>query len=109
MLGGRRTQDGSGCAIFPTLLRGFPHPRTLLAPAMVFDPLVRALIPPVTCWLFFSGLDDLFIDLWFVYLKTFGHDSWSLVPQRLNRTPEKKIALFVPCWQEDEVIEGMID
>ena len=76
---------------------------------MFLDSLIRAAIMPVSWWIFFSGLDDLFIDLWYAGIKLLRRDSWKLSPERLNRIPERRMALFVPCWHEHEVIEGMIE
>jgi adsorption protein B len=76
---------------------------------MLFDPVIRALIPPGAWWIFLSGLDDLLIDTWFACLRTSGRDAWKDSLRHLSQLPEKKIAMFVPCWHEHQVIEGMID
>lgn len=76
---------------------------------MLFDPVIRALIPPVAWWIFLSGLDDLLIDAWFARLRSSGRDAWKESLLHLSQIPEKKIAMFVPCWHEQQVIEGMID
>ncbi len=73
------------------------------------DYVVASLIYPVSLWICMSGLDELFIDFWFAYYATFGRDSWDLSMKKLDAAPEKGIAVFVPLWKEDRVIEDMID
>ena len=72
---------------------------------MLFDPLVGMLIPPVSAWLFISGCDELFVDLWFAWKAVFSRESWDVNMSRLDRLPQKRLAMFVPCWRESEVIE----
>jgi adsorption protein B len=76
---------------------------------MLFDTAVRFLIPPVSGWLFLSGCDELVVDLWFAWQATFARDSWDVSMERLDRLPQQRLALFIPCWMESEVIEQMID
>src|SRR6266404_2037296 len=77
--------------------------------AMFIDPIIRFIIPPVSGWLFVSGCDELFVDAWFAWKAAFGRDSWDISLEKLGRLPEKRIAMFVPCWREWDVIEQMID
>src|SRR6266571_8207692 len=66
----------------------------------------------VASLLFLSGLDDVFIDMyyWFHHMlnrrkfERFKYDS----PERLSEIAEKPIAIFVPAWQEHEVIDKML-
>jgi len=66
----------------------------------------------VAVFLFLSGLDDVFIDMyyWFHHLfarkkfNKYTHDS----PEKLHSVPEKPIAIFVPAWQEYDVIDRML-
>src|SRR3989442_11755220 len=76
---------------------------------MLLDSTVRFLIPPVSVWLFLSGWDELFVDLWFAWQATFGRDSWDVSIDKLRRLPERRLAMFVPCWRESDVIVQMID
>ncbi len=71
--------------------------------------MIRFLIPPVSAWLFLSGCDELFVDCWFACRSAFGRDSWDVSLDQLARLPEKRIAMFVPCWKEWDVIEAMVD
>ncbi len=59
-----------------------------------------------------SGLDDLFIDLYY-----WMYHSWRLLVlrkikgltyEKLAELPEKRIAVMVPCWHEAGVIEEML-
>jgi adsorption protein B len=66
----------------------------------------------VASFLFLSGLDDVFVDMyyWFHHLfarkkfNKFRYDS----PERLHQVPEKPIAIFIPAWQEHDVIDKML-
>ncbi len=76
---------------------------------MLFDSAVRFLIPPVSGWLFLSGCDELLVDLWFAWQATFARDSWDVSMERLDRLAQQRLALFIPCWMESDVIEQMVD
>jgi len=66
----------------------------------------------VATFLFLSGLDDLFVDMyyWFHHLlmkkkfNKFRYDS----PEIIQQTPEKPIAIFIPAWREADVIDQML-
>lgn len=60
---------------------------------------------PVAIWILISGLDDLFITA--VALLPGRRFSFP-DPHRLRRTPERRIAIFVPLWHEHEVISRML-
>jgi len=80
----------------------------------VIDGLLAACLVPVAVWIFASGIDDLFLD--FVWL-------WGWVRRRVTRgraiapppeaaldsLPERRIAVFIPLWNEHEVIGRMLD
>ncbi|SRR5579871_294795 len=76
---------------------------------MIFDAAVRFLIPPVSAWLFLSGCDELIVDLWFAWRAAFSRESWEISMERLDHLPEQRLALFIPCWLESEVIERMVE
>ncbi|HUN65523.1 MAG TPA: glycosyl transferase family protein [Bacteroidota bacterium] len=66
----------------------------------------------VAMFLFVSGLDDVFIDMyyWFHHLfarKKFNRYTYDS-PEDLHTVPEKPIAIFVPAWKEHEVIDRML-
>ncbi|HYQ86782.1 MAG TPA: glycosyl transferase family protein [Bacteroidota bacterium] len=66
----------------------------------------------VAAFLFVSGLDDIFIDLyyWLHYLlnrKKFIRYAYES-PQKLHEVPEKPIAIFIPAWREQNVIDKML-
>ncbi len=66
----------------------------------------------VATFLFLSGLDDVFVDMyyWFHHLfarkkfNKFRYDS----PERIHQIPEKPIAIYIPAWQEFDVIDKML-
>src|SRR5512136_2360078 len=66
----------------------------------------------VASFLLVSGMDDLAVDLyyWFQYLfRRKVLNRHQLLPREgLETTPEKPIAIFVPTWQEQDVIEQML-
>ncbi|MBI3665445.1 MAG: phage adsorption protein NrfB [Acidobacteria bacterium] len=82
------------------------------------DRLVAGVLAPLAMWVLASGLDDLLLDL-------FGIRYWVAEKSRLGRQKpapaelspaserpaprEKKIALLIPAWREDAVIEHMLD
>ena len=66
----------------------------------------------VASFLFISGLDDLFIDMyyWFHHLfakKKFNKYTYSS-SENLHEIPEKPIAIHVPAWHEQDVIDKML-
>jgi adsorption protein B len=60
----------------------------------------------VAAWILVSGLDDLFITL--VYLVTRGRRFVRPDRGALRRRPQRPIAIFIPLWHEDGVIEQML-
>jgi len=71
------------------------------------DRLAAGILAPLAMWVLASGLDDLFLDLLSIWrrLKRRGRDAQGSSPP----APEKKIALLIPAWREDAVIEQMLD
>ena len=59
------------------------------------------------------GIDDLFLDLAFwIYkihrtLKARGFKGLTL--EQLKAKEQQRIAIFVPCWQEEEIVGKMIE
>lgn len=55
------------------------------------------------------GLDDLFIDLvaWFKGLKP--NQVSSEQRKKMDSLPQKSLAVIVPCWQEDGIIQKMLE
>lgn len=66
----------------------------------------------VSVLIFISSLDDLFIDFcyWRLAIGRGIRSLWKKPPAqvRLQRAPEKRIAIMVPAWQESEVIASMV-
>lgn len=70
-------------------------------------------LPPLSVYLLFSGLDDLFIDgVWlyaWVRRVVFRKPRVALpTAAQLESAPEKRIAIFVPLWKEHRVIGKML-
>ncbi len=77
------------------------------------DRLVASLLAPLAMWVLASGLDDLFLDAGSIY---FRFVDWRRRGRRWRRQQEphapdreKKIALLIPAWREDAVIERMLE
>lgn len=66
----------------------------------------------VATFLFISGFDDVFVDLyyWFHHLlmkKKFNKFRYES-PEKLYQLEEKTVAIFVPAWHEQDVIDKML-
>jgi adsorption protein B len=78
------------------------------------DSWVAACLTPLAVWVLASGLDDLVVDVAWLWgwlrrrLGRAGHAAW---PDRaaVEGAPEKRMALFVPLWREDGVIGRMLE
>src|SRR5947209_571716 len=71
------------------------------------------MLAPLGLYILFSGLDDLFIDAVWLYFSLrgwlFGRRRIALPDENeLSVIPQKRIAIFVPLWREDEVIGQML-
>jgi adsorption protein B len=71
------------------------------------DNWVAACLVPLAAWILLSGLDDLFISIALI-LSGRKRFPWP-VASELDRTPERRIAILVPLWHEDGVIERMLE
>jgi adsorption protein B len=70
------------------------------------DRLVAGMLVPLAMWVLASGLDDVFLDLAYFYFRLrrrLGDAGAPACPR------EKKIALLIPAWREEAVIEQMLD
>jgi adsorption protein B len=68
---------------------------------------------PLGIYILFTGLDDLFIDIVWLYFSLrdvfFGRPRVTLPREEdLSACPEKRIAIFVPLWREHQVIGQML-
>lgn len=66
----------------------------------------------VASFLFLSGIDDVFVDMyyWFHHLfmrKKFNRYRYDS-PEIIHQVPEKPIAIYVPAWHEYDVIDKML-
>lgn len=78
------------------------------------DSWIAAILLPLSIWILISGLDDLWIDLVWLYSllrqKLVGnHLQAHLDPQQFHSHPEKLAAILVPLWREHTVIERMVE
>ena len=74
------------------------------------DRLVAELLAPLAAWVFVSGLDDLFLDLSYLVLRARDRLASRRAPARAQAVEKQgRIAILVPCWQEGEVIERMVE
>ncbi len=66
----------------------------------------------VAVFLFLSGLDDVFIDLYYWLHHLFARRKFNRFtyddPEQLHLVPEKPVAIFVPAWKEHDVIDKML-
>src|SRR5512147_3203728 len=79
-----------------------------------FDRIVLAILTPLAIALLISGLDDLVVDLaWvWIWIKSVFRPAASLFPPgplQLQHAPRQRIAIFVPLWQEHEVSGRMLE
>ena len=74
---------------------------------MWLDRFLAACLAPLAVWILLSGLDDVFINLAcvFSWRRRF---QWPAVSD-LDSSPERRIAILLPLWREDGVIEQMLD
>ncbi len=80
----------------------------------LIDRCVAAALVPLAAWILISGLDDFFLDLVGAWIWLRGRLPGALriappKPAELARTPEKRVAIFVPLWHEHTVIGQMIE
>jgi bacteriophage N4 adsorption protein B len=66
----------------------------------------------VAAFLLLSGLDDLALDFFYWFYQLFRPEKLQpyakLPPERLDEVAEKNIALYIPAWQEHNVIAQML-
>jgi adsorption protein B len=68
---------------------------------MLLDQWVAVMLAPLVFWILLNGLDDLFIDIAWLFLPK------SEKPPEAD-LPEKRMAIFVPLWHEHRIIERMV-
>ncbi|MBS1823932.1 MAG: glycosyl transferase family protein [Acidobacteria bacterium] len=83
------------------------------SPIATLDLLVHSLLVPLALWILVSGIDDLFIDAicFFTYISDRAWHPGRWRQQELHdalAAPQKRIAIFVPLWQEESVIRQMV-
>ena len=73
------------------------------------DAVACFVLVPLTVWILLSGLDDLIVDA-AAFMASWQH-SWGKRPSRRSmlQAPQRKLAIFIPCWHEHNVITHMVE
>ena len=72
----------------------------------MLDHCVVVCLVPLAVWILFSGLDDLFIG----FVSLFGRRPFPWpAAEELDRANQRRVAIFVPLWQEHRVIGQMLE
>jgi adsorption protein B len=71
------------------------------------DGLAAETLFPLALWILASGIDDLFIVAAWLFGSARGGSDWEAA--RESAGPERRIAIFVPLWQEAGVIAKMLE
>src|SRR3989304_6196421 len=62
--------------------------------------------------LFLSGLDDIFIDVYYWFHHFFARKKFHKFrydsPERITQVPEKPTAIYIPAWKEADIIGRML-
>lgn len=80
--------------------------------AGVINAWCAALIPPLMAWILLSGFDDLVLVAVLGVACVRRRRSGAASPPSMDQVrarPEKRIAILIPLWQEDEVIGRMVE
>lgn len=77
------------------------------------DSLAAYCLAPLACWILLSGADDVFLDLvclftWLANRSIFRRVDQQAEEAEVLSAPQKRCAIFVPCWHEDTVITQMV-
>ncbi|MBM3728550.1 MAG: phage adsorption protein NrfB [Acidobacteria bacterium] len=73
------------------------------------DAIVIQLMVPLACWIVLSGLDDLFLDALFLFKRFFNNKLEADPPPSTTAGPHPRIAIFLPLWQESEVVASALE
>jgi bacteriophage N4 adsorption protein B len=78
--------------------------------AAALDAFLLAIAGPISIYIVLSGMDDLFIDLLWVYYYVTGRSRVATPSEdALNSLPQRRIAIMIPAWKEYEVIQQMLE
>lgn len=72
---------------------------------MFLDRWVAAILPPLAFWILFNGLDDLILNVLWLWTWLFG----KAIVFPCEPVPERPVAIFVPLWHEHRVIRHMVE
>jgi adsorption protein B len=73
------------------------------------DMIAQTLAGPLGAAILLNQLDELFIDVNYVARGLHRHDRRMLSRDLLRRVPPKRIAVLLPAWREEDVIEQMLE
>jgi len=81
---------------------------------IVLDRSVGLCLVPLALWILLNGLDDLVLDLacfwsWLAVRFSKGAQFRRPTEAELDAVPQKRIAIFVPLWNEHRVIQEMLE
>ena len=72
---------------------------------MFLDQFVLAILPPLAFWIVLNGLDDLALNVLWLWTSLFSAKPRLPEPD----APERPLAIFVPLWREHRVIRHMVE
>jgi adsorption protein B len=75
----------------------------------LLDWWAAALLAPLAVWILWNGVDDLFIDLAWLYRCLFRPRTRPPTAHALDELAERRMAIFVPLWREHRVIRHMVE
>src|ERR1700753_2105834 len=81
-------------------MRGFPDGPHYRLEHMAIDRWAATLLVPLICWIFLNGLDDLIVEIAWLFLVREKTQMPGIPP-----AVERRMAIFVPLWKEHRVIE----
>ena len=80
---------------------------------LLLNNCIAAVLVPIALVILVSGLDDLFVDLVCLYGWVRRRLSRTFTPapseKDIRQVPQRRIAIYVPCWKEHGVIGTMIE
>jgi len=77
-------------------------------PALWLDQAIAAILPWLGVWILLSGVDDLVILGSWLFARWKGEMPKMPTVTQLASVDHKRVAIFVPCWKEADVIAGML-
>ncbi len=76
---------------------------------MLLDRWAAAMLGPLVVWLLLNGIDDLTIDVAWLFAWLFRRTVKTPSAAAIAAVPERRMAIFVPLWKEHRVIRHMVE